>query len=105
MQEQERHRIDKAARLMTRLRILRLMLPLGFLWILSCAAHVMATTSTADVLASLGPTEGAGFAATIDSAHLSFSHGIRIRFRVKGHGQFSGAYWRLWPFREVVGIK
>lgn len=38
-------------------------------------------------------------------ARACLSLGVSIRYTVSGHGEISGAYWRLWPVREVVATK
>lgn len=89
---------------MTRKRVLVFgaLLPLAFIGIAVIAMSSLAHQDVKSRLESNAPT---GVEVLFDGVRLSISHGVRIEYKVRGHGEINSAQWRLLPFREVVTEK
>ncbi|MBC7833690.1 MAG: hypothetical protein H7Y88_01135 [Phycisphaerales bacterium] len=66
-----------------------------------CGGYAISCISKADVIAELTPHANTGLSVHLNYARVSRSHGLYVQYEITGHAELIGAYWRLWPFRQV----
>jgi hypothetical protein len=87
----------------TRKRVLLIGLPMILAGVLFLLVAGLFSVSRRDVMRTIASREHRTVVTIVfDEVRLSASHGIRVRYKVQGHGELNWAQWRLVPFREVL---